>query len=343
MDYVPEAVLSWHGGDAHLAHARGSPQGSCSRSPPPLKTRSPRASPRGRPSSTLRWPTTWTSPPSSRTASPMRFDEPASLKDEEVNAEERSHGRPPLAGAGVGTNSSRRASAGASAAHVSGERRSQSPPTWKPSPPRSQRRTTVGVLQTATPVSFAAAPISTRSVAGVSSSVSPRTSSARPVRPTHACDPGHDASPMVAARARAGSRPCSARARSPRKPLVTAAEPPLASTVVAAAAAPTGAPTKDPPAPQAKRIAYDYRYASRRAPLQTLLEAQRLLALHRVTSRREGAHLLRCEGQGLRFDVEVLPDGGPSPATCTVSFRRSSGSLLAFRELCARVGPGLLI
>eukprot|EP00448_Togula_jolla_P023899 CAMPEP_0170592164 /NCGR_PEP_ID=MMETSP0224-20130122/12784_1 /TAXON_ID=285029 /ORGANISM="Togula jolla, Strain CCCM 725" /LENGTH=799 /DNA_ID=CAMNT_0010916063 /DNA_START=138 /DNA_END=2537 /DNA_ORIENTATION=+ len=74
-----------------------------------------------------------------------------------------------------------------------------------------------------------------------------------------------------------------------------------------------------------------------RTPAQIMQEVGQLLDAHRVSHRRESETRMRCEGQGLRFEVELLEEG---PGWYAV-FHRCSGALLQYRQLCSHVLTGL--
>mmetsp|Transcript_67302 Transcript_67302/g.146680 ORF Transcript_67302/g.146680 Transcript_67302/m.146680 type:complete len:713 (-) Transcript_67302:249-2387(-) len=74
---------------------------------------------------------------------------------------------------------------------------------------------------------------------------------------------------------------------------------------------------------------------SSRPPQQIIQEVLRSLSQHRISHRQVSNFLVRCQGQGARFEAEVLQqDRGGGFMLC---FSRMSGDVWAYKDICAHV------
>jgi len=75
---------------------------------------------------------------------------------------------------------------------------------------------------------------------------------------------------------------------------------------------------------------------SSRAPKQIMQEMHRALALQRVTYEQTSSFLVKCQRQGIRFDMEVS-HLDHLESVYVVRFRRVAGDLVNYKELCSKI------
>lgn len=84
------------------------------------------------------------------------------------------------------------------------------------------------------------------------------------------------------------------------------------------------------------RGAFNVSCTSSKAPKQIVQEMQRALTLQRVAFRQASPFLVKCQKQSLRFEMEVAQLDHVE-STYIVRFRRVSGELAAYKELCSKI------
>jgi hypothetical protein len=84
------------------------------------------------------------------------------------------------------------------------------------------------------------------------------------------------------------------------------------------------------------RGAFNVSCTSSKAPKQLMQEMHRSLQSQRVTFKQANAFLVKCQRQGLRFEMEIshLDHLG---SIYVVRFRRVAGELVPYKELCSKV------
>jgi len=84
------------------------------------------------------------------------------------------------------------------------------------------------------------------------------------------------------------------------------------------------------------RGAFNVSCTSSKPPKHIMQEMQRALTLHRIAHKQTTSFLVKCQKQGLRFEMEIsYLDHLES--IYVVRFRRAAGELAAYKELCSKI------
>jgi hypothetical protein len=84
------------------------------------------------------------------------------------------------------------------------------------------------------------------------------------------------------------------------------------------------------------RGAFNVSCTSSKQPKQIVQEIHRALGLQQVAFKQASPFLVKCQKQGLRFEMEVA-HLDHLESIYVVRFRRVAGELAAYRELCSTI------
>jgi hypothetical protein len=84
------------------------------------------------------------------------------------------------------------------------------------------------------------------------------------------------------------------------------------------------------------RGAFNVSCTSSKAPRQIMQEMHRALNLQRIAYKQTSAFLVKCQKQGLRFEMEIS-HLDQLESIYVVRFRRVAGELPAYKELCSKI------
>lgn len=84
------------------------------------------------------------------------------------------------------------------------------------------------------------------------------------------------------------------------------------------------------------RGAFNVSCTSSKPPKHIMQEMHRALALHRIAYKQTSSFLVKCQKQGLRFEMEIS-HLDHLESIYVVRFRRAAGELATYKELCSKI------